>query len=99
MQHDMLLIQALDPVARLRFTNMSVMTPNNLAWVVEADIRITEGDSEVTVVEHQATPWEALQAYRMRLQEVTHPDTIVTRHYGEERRYIWNGAAWREVSP
>lgn len=97
--YDMLLIQALDRGASLEFTTTSTGSPDGTAWYVAAQISVTDDGKIGDVTEHRATPWDALQAYRLRLQAVETPDAIVTRHYGEERRYIWNGAAWREVSP
>jgi hypothetical protein len=101
MQHDMLLIQALDIGASVKHAHAG-LTDGRPAWYVQADIEKSDGviiGSVSTGGKYYATPWEALQAYRIALQEIPEGTHLVTRRHGVRTEWYWNGAAWSLAVP
>lgn len=99
MQQDMLLIQALDVNACLKFAQL---TSGRAGWYVSTDIDLSDGhilQGVSTLETYYATPWEALQAYRIALQEAPEGQHLVTRRNGIRTEWYWNGAAWTLAVP
>jgi len=93
LRHNMLLIQALDPNATIKF--------NGSDWYVSANIDISDGAILSGVAHWDKAPEAAARGYLEKLQNIG-PDEHVVTYRGpglsQRREHCWNGAAWQEVT-
>lgn len=89
---DMLMLQALDPSARLNFSS------HTAKWYVDTRLEVGDGATLCGVAEHRASPAEAVEATLGSLQGIEDDQYVVSKFRGHRREWRWNGVAFAECT-